>query len=140
SQIARDLDMSKRVVECVLHLWKEIGDVCREPKRLARARRLSACHLEFLVALTERRLDSMLDEMQDELDDQYNLYADLSTIWRSLKFLGISNKRLSKHALERTEDSRMTYQFTAGGEETDYFVFVDESAIDLCTTYRLNGW
>lgn len=46
AQISADLDMSLRVVERILHLWREIGDVCRVPKRIGRARALSSEHAE----------------------------------------------------------------------------------------------
>lgn len=48
--------------------------------------------------------------------------------------------QLSKRALEQTEATRSVYEFKAGGENPQRFVFVDESALNLRTTYRLNGW
>lgn len=48
--------------------------------------------------------------------------------------------QLSKRAMEQTEDSRTAYQFCIGAEDAPRLVFVDESAINLRTTYRLNGW
>ncbi|EJD34730.1 hypothetical protein AURDEDRAFT_42923, partial [Auricularia subglabra TFB-10046 SS5] len=93
-QIATDLDMSLRVVEHILHLWREIWDVCRMPMRLAHARTLKPEHAEHILSLVERNPDIYLDKIQEQLLEQYDVMASLSAIWRTLKALGITNKRV----------------------------------------------
>lgn len=51
SQIAADLDMSLRVVERILNHWREIGDVCRVPKRRERIKALSSAHAEVRIGI-----------------------------------------------------------------------------------------
>ena len=54
SEIARNLDMSARVVQRTLQTWREIGDVVQDPKQYARrgrARLLDTGCTEVSVAL-----------------------------------------------------------------------------------------
>ena len=43
-------------------------------------------------------------------------------------------------AAERNAASRAHFHFQIGAESPDRLMFIDESRIDCCTTYRLCGW
>lgn len=47
-----------------------------------------------MLALIEHSPDMFLDEIQDELHEQHGLDISLSTIWRTLKRLGIESKKV----------------------------------------------
>ncbi|KAJ7659642.1 hypothetical protein DFH06DRAFT_1130413 [Mycena polygramma] len=47
---------------------------------------------------------------------------------------------LSKPAAERCEEARRNFVFEVGKYPADYLVTADESAVNILTTYRLNGW
>ncbi|KIJ40118.1 hypothetical protein M422DRAFT_112421, partial [Sphaerobolus stellatus SS14] len=93
-----------------------------------------------LLGLSERNPDMYLDEFQEQLRAQHGIIVGLATIWRTLVALGLSRKRLSKVAAECNEAAREAYRFTIGAESPERLVFVDESRVDLHTTYRINGW
>ncbi|HEV7737772.1 MAG TPA: hypothetical protein VGO47_10440 [Chlamydiales bacterium] len=48
--------------------------------------------------------------------------------------------QLSRAAAERNEKIRARYRFRMGAEDPEHLVFIDESRIDIWTSYRLNGW
>lgn len=111
-----------------------------------------------MLGLIDRSPDIYLDELQEELEAQHNVYISLATIWRTLKRLGMTSKRvcilihhsafysrlhqeqLSKAARERCADSRRRFALEIGKEPPDCLVFADESAVNLFMTYRENGW
>jgi hypothetical protein len=48
--------------------------------------------------------------------------------------------QLSKFAVEQCADARHDFAFAIGTDNLDWLVFADESAIEIRTTYRGNGW
>jgi hypothetical protein len=48
--------------------------------------------------------------------------------------------QLFKPAAEGCEEGRRAFAFEVGKYPPNYLVTADESAVDLLTTYRLNGW
>ncbi|KAF8591388.1 Homeodomain-like protein, partial [Ramaria rubella] len=96
TEIARILNMSLRVVQCVLKVYEEIGAVANNPKLYAkqgRARLLTNRNVEFLLALLEQHPDIYLDELAEELNEQHGVSVSLVTIQRMLKLLGITTKK-----------------------------------------------
>jgi len=140
TQIAIDLDMDLRVVQCVKQTWREIGDVCRDRKYKGRPPLMSSVAIDFMLALLEHSPDLYLDEIQDELLRMHDLEVSLPTICRTLKRLGFSSKKLSKAAAERCKESRQQFRMEIGAESPESLVMADESAVNILTTYRLNGW
>ncbi|KAJ3861333.1 hypothetical protein EV359DRAFT_47419, partial [Lentinula novae-zelandiae] len=140
TKIAIELDMPLRVVQRIQQNWNEIKDVCNERKQIGQSplMRPDACKLMF--GLIEHSPDIYLDEIQDELYYSYDLMLSISTIWRTLRRLGICNKRLSKAASERCEEIREAYMLETGAFLLEQLVFADECSVNIHTTYRLNGW
>jgi transposase len=48
-----------------------------------------------MLALIDHTPDIYLDEIQHELQEQHGVVVSLSTIWRTLKRLGITSKKVS---------------------------------------------
>jgi len=141
-EIAKNLDMSPRVVQQVLQLYQEIGNVIKDSKTYAKQGRcqlLDTDSVEFLLALLERKPDIYLDELAERLMEQKNVEVSLATIQRSLKMLGITTKKLSKIAAERCEVIRNRFQLLISQESPERLVFTDESAVNMLTTYRTMG-
>ncbi|THU82808.1 hypothetical protein K435DRAFT_690821, partial [Dendrothele bispora CBS 962.96] len=71
---------------------------------------------------------------------QHGVYVSVDTIHRSLKRLGYSSKKLTRQANERLESRRLGYLMEIGDEPPERLVCGDESAVNILTTYRTNGW
>jgi transposase len=112
TSVAISLNMPLRVIQRVLKAWKTTGEVCRDRRDRGRAplmKRdavkvcsrsiphkllLSVLSFELMLALIEHTPDIYLDEIQEELREQHGLTVSLATIWRTLKRLGISSKKV----------------------------------------------
>ncbi|KAF8238533.1 hypothetical protein L208DRAFT_1387529, partial [Tricholoma matsutake] len=79
--IATDLNMPLRVVQCVKKTWQEVGEVCRDRKYMGRT-------------LFEHTPDLYLDEIQEQLHEQHDISVSLAAISRTLKRLGMSSKKV----------------------------------------------
>ncbi|KAF8461778.1 hypothetical protein JB92DRAFT_2777561, partial [Gautieria morchelliformis] len=97
TDIAIDLDMPVRVVQRVLQTWDEIGTVLKEPQKVGQAPLLSTSQVTLLLTLLDQYA-IYLDKLQDELQWRYDVSVSLATIWRSLKRLGITSKKVSRHS------------------------------------------
>jgi hypothetical protein len=110
-----------------------------------------------MLGLLEHSPDLYLDEIQEQLLDQHDCDISLAAIWRTLKRLGIGSKKvslrstcmgllkeeglqLSKAASERCADARRTFSLEIGQEPVERLVCADESAVNILTSYRDNGW
>jgi len=51
-----------------------------------------------------------------------------------------SSQQLSRIAFERSEEARHDFCFEIGTYPAEYLMFGDEAAVNLLTTYRMNGW
>ncbi|KAJ7713329.1 hypothetical protein DFH07DRAFT_708699, partial [Mycena maculata] len=140
TQIAISLNMPVRVVQRIKKTWKEIGEVCRDRRHLGRPPMMSPNHTEFMLALIEHTPDIYLDEIQEQLYTQHDLSVSLATISRTLARLGIGSKKLSREAAKRCAHARRDFIMEIGHEPAERIVCADESAVNILTSYRRNGW
>lgn len=47
---------------------------------------------------------------------------------------------MSRAAAERSEEAQREFRREIGKETAEHIVCADESAVNILTTYRLNGW
>ena len=113
--IAIDLNISQRVVERTLELWRNTGDVIPEGlglhgKRqklmtpheievytsLVKLRCIPLTSPQFLVELVGRYPDLYIDEMQEHLLLQHGIVVGITTIWNALTEIGINHKKVSR--------------------------------------------
>ncbi|KAJ7315172.1 hypothetical protein DFH08DRAFT_655628, partial [Mycena albidolilacea] len=140
TEIAIDLDMPVRVVQRVKKTWAEIGEVCRDRRHRGRPPLLSPGNTKFMLALIEHTPDIYLDEIQEQLFTQHDIDVSLATLCRTLHRLGYGSKKLSRQAAERCADARRDFLMKIGNEPADRIVCADESAVNILTSYRRNGW
>ncbi|KAJ7206849.1 hypothetical protein GGX14DRAFT_333961, partial [Mycena pura] len=96
--------------------------------------------LQFVLGLLRSNPDYYLDEIKAQLLAVYDIEVSLMTIWRTLKYLGLSKKKVSRNASERDEELRRDFMFEIGRFPPEYLVFADESAVNVLTTYRDEAW
>lgn len=108
-------------------------------QRRGRPRKLSLWALRHLKALCERDTSMRLGELQRQLELDGHGYFTLACLSRALKRLGLSRKKLNKHASQRSYAKRYAYLRDIGHYLPEQLVFVDESAVDLRNTQRTYG-
>ena len=96
---------------------------------------------DYIRTLIEATPSIYLDEIQDKLFFEHGVYVSLAMISRTLARMQISKKSLSRRAAERNERLRTLWEMEiAELDDPDYFVFIDESAVDNRTVQRSTGW
>ncbi|CAB4475156.1 unnamed protein product [Rhizophagus irregularis] len=97
--------------------------------------------LEALKALVADKVDWYLDELVSEMDVLTGKKVSVPTLWRSLRFCGITRKKLHKNAKERNEILRGAFIANMEINYTpDQLVFLDESAKDEQSLSRGYGY
>jgi hypothetical protein len=115
SQISTDLNVPWCVVQCILQIYEEIGESVRDPLTYSNSGRSPLLNsesvevfnvsfislwstycleLQFVLALLEQQPDLYLDEIAEKIWECLNKNVLLSTIQKTLKFLGISSKKV----------------------------------------------
>ncbi|KAJ7735059.1 hypothetical protein B0H16DRAFT_1426180 [Mycena metata] len=146
--ISIDLDMPLRVVQRCITTWKEIGEVCHDRKYKGRAPLLSTQHTKtkpnfdsLCLALIKHSPDIYLDEIQDQLYNCHEVDASLATISRTLHRLAITSKKVRPLASQQSSAGTLcVISSWIGDEPADRIVCADESAVNILTSYRHNGW
>ncbi|KIK76757.1 hypothetical protein PAXRUDRAFT_412676 [Paxillus rubicundulus Ve08.2h10] len=79
--IAISLDMPIRVVQRIIKLHRDTGDVATECTRHGRYPLMPAAAVEFMLALLQHSPDLYLDEIQEQLLTLHQVDISLTTIW-----------------------------------------------------------
>ncbi|KAJ7194135.1 hypothetical protein GGX14DRAFT_378286 [Mycena pura] len=137
--ITIDLNMPLRVVQRVQQTWAEFGEVCRDRRHKGRPPLLSTQNTKFMLALIDQTPDIYLDEIQEYLYIQHDVDVSLATISRTLHRLGYGSKKVRSLRF-RCADVRRDFIMAIGNEPVDRIVCADESAVNILTSYRRNGW
>ncbi|KAL5496013.1 hypothetical protein ACEPAH_3106 [Sanghuangporus vaninii] len=136
------LDMPLSTVYHILKVWSETG-LYEKEKSLPRGRPrlLSYDDTRLLCGTLELRNDYYLDELKQIIENRCGIQCSETTIWRTLKRVGFTLKKISKEALERNEAQRAEYRLRmAENYRPGQLVFVDESACDRRTYIWNEAW
>ncbi|KAF9227542.1 hypothetical protein BS17DRAFT_653704, partial [Gyrodon lividus] len=94
---------------------------------------------QLMLVLLEHSPDLYLNEIQEQLQLLHDLDMSIATIWWTFKWLGLTNKQLSWTAAECSEDLQLNFTMAIGDEPPDCVVCIDESAVNVLTTYHMHG-
>lgn len=106
------------------------------------SRILSSEEQKHILSLIKTNPSIYLDEIQRSLFQICGIQVSLSTICRTLQYMWVSRKRVSKCALEQDERRRAAWFNIIYKLAPDprMLMFVDESSKDECMQHRPNGW
>ncbi|GBB83339.1 hypothetical protein RclHR1_10070001 [Rhizophagus clarus] len=97
----------------------------------------------ILRSLIKDKVNWYLDELTHEMENLTGKRASISILWRSLRYLGITRKKLQKEAYEKSEIIRAHYLGIIGESYiSNQLIFIDESAKDersLSRFYRYSS-
>eukprot|EP00732_Lithocolla_globosa_P003604 Lithocolla_globosa_v1_NODE_2963_length_1811_cov_4.533030.p1 type:complete len:232 gc:universal NODE_2963_length_1811_cov_4.533030:796-1491(+) len=140
-QIMRDLDVGKTFVNKIKRLYRRFGDVW-DPFAKSKGVKpcLSSATMEFLSDLMTETPDLLLDEIQLEVEAFAGFEVDRSTVWRALKKIGITWKKLTRVASERNELLVAHFLCRIAKYHVRHIVWFDETSKDNRTLLRKYGW
>ncbi|CAB4483505.1 unnamed protein product [Rhizophagus irregularis] len=141
-QISKVLYISRRTIYRILNyyiLWKDVKNPIQKLK--GQKKIFNNSDLKILIGIVKENPDVYLDEMVAEIARRTGKEVSITTVWRSLKYCGITRKKLEKHAKERSEILRSHYIMTVGSHfQPEQLIFLDESAKDERTPCRQYGY
>lgn len=141
NEISKLANCSTSTVYDILQTWRQYGDVENLYRQSPGRRRCLDQHaINYISSLIQANPTLYLDEIQHDLEAALDVNVSLSTIYRTLVRIAISNKKISKEAAERDELLRATWMAVNGITPLEYMVWLDEASVDDCTNLRSNGW
>lgn len=125
----------------VLRINREFGGV-HNPYANPRGgqRTTNTGDINYISALLEANPTIYLDEIQDRLLQYRNVDVSLATIWRAIRSLAKTHKKVSTAAMERNELLRAMWMAENGDIPASYIVWLDEASVDDRTNQRSMGW
>ena len=139
-EIEELLFVSARSIRRYIALFDETGDVSPASQRHGPPKRLDAfeemSHVQSLV----NKPDMYLEELRQELIQATGTDVSLSTICRTLKYLGFSRKKLRHIAMQRSEEKRIEFMEEMAYLNADMLVWTDECGSDRRNEIRKYGY
>ncbi|KAJ6457180.1 hypothetical protein C8R47DRAFT_1180960 [Mycena vitilis] len=121
-------------------LWRETGYVSKPKSETSGRRRLLHREdIDYILRRVNLRPDWFLDELLTLLKHNRYISVHFTTIFRELRRLGVSRKKLKKIAAERNELVRMDFVRRMGEYPADYLGFLDETSKNERTLSRGYG-
>ena len=140
-EVAELASVSVGLVSKVVTLHRNYNQVT-DPYTLQHARPsyLNLGDRKYLGAILEANPSLYLDEIQEKFATNRNLHISIATICRTLHYLELNRKHISKIASQRDEELRTLWEMEmAQYTDPNVFVFLDESAVDQSTAHRTHG-
>ncbi|RXW19082.1 hypothetical protein EST38_g6778 [Candolleomyces aberdarensis] len=138
SEIAALAGCSEHTVRKVLCIYNHFG-IVNNPlaQQHGQKRALTMVDIDYIASVLNANPSLYMDEIQDQLLEYCNVEVSIPMLCQMLHQIALSHKKISKEAAERNQLLHATWQAEYGHIPADYFVWLDESAIDnQCT----NGW
>ncbi len=139
SDIAELARCSTTTIYIILAQFRQSGDVSTSTPP-GRPHSLSREDVDFITSLIDINPVIFLDEMQKELEQVRGVRVSLATISRTLHNLALSNKKVSKAALEQNGLLCATWLAEWGDLLVECLVWIDESSVDGHTNQQRRGW
>ena len=106
AEISRIMNVSKRTVRRYLQLFQQTGDVRPRIRRHGPQRLLGSFEQLTLLRLILQRPGIYLHELQGELRHIFGVTVSVSTICKTLRFMGCSRQAMHQVALQRSDTLR----------------------------------
>ncbi|KAG2075454.1 hypothetical protein BDR04DRAFT_1091695, partial [Suillus decipiens] len=108
-QICEVLGIRKPLVYQTLQLYDKLTDTNSNSRKLGRRRSLNYEDINYIKSHCYLHSSVFLDELQGQLLLPRHVKISLSTLFRTLWRLGITCKKVSRHALERNDEKHATF-------------------------------
>ncbi|KAB5587631.1 hypothetical protein CTheo_8930 [Ceratobasidium theobromae] len=121
------LQVSERTIREIIRQWSSTGSIrtitATGPGVLGRPRALDFEAISYLRERIDNSPNLYLDEIKADLFETLGITIHASTISRTLKRFGITTKKISRRATERSEELRECYRLVTAGIPAECLVF-----------------
>ena len=131
NKICEVLGIRKSLVYKTLHLYATLSDVaCPNSRTAGRRRSLNYEDINYIRSHCHLHSSTFLDELQSDLLSRRGVKVSMSTLFRTLRRLGITRKKLSHRALERNDEKRAAFMNNLAdiAPNPEMLMFGDEAA------------
>ena len=115
---------------------------CPNSRTAGRRRSLNYEDINFIKSHCHLHSSAFLDELQSDLLSRRGVKVSMSTIFRTLRRLCITRKKVSRCALERNDEKRATFMNNLADitPNPEMLMFADEAAKNDHTLARSMGY
>ena len=130
ARIAQLMSISERTVWRYISLFRRTGDV--QPQKRRNGPRLLMGDFEqiTLLRLILENPGIYLEELQDRLLSTFGVLVSVSTICRTLKYMGCTRQAMHRVALQRSDALRARFMAEVSVYDPRMLVWLDETGCD----------
>ena len=139
-QVADLLYVHVSTVRRIINLYESTGSVAPAEQKRGPQRMLSDIDQASLVETLLSRPESYLDELQQELFRNTGTWTSVSTLFRTIRRLGLTRKKLQRVALQRSDSERIQFMEEMSLLSADMIVWLDETGSDRRKETRKFGY
>ena len=139
-EVGEILCLSERTVRRYLTLFHQTGDVQPATRRNGAQRLLGDLEQLRLLQLVLRNPGIYLHEIQHQLQEIYGVKIHVSTICRTLKFMGCTRQVIRHVALQQSELLRAKFMSEVSLYDPNMLIWIDESGCDRRNSTRRHAY
>ena len=139
-EIGQALCLSERTVQRYLSSFQQTGDVQPVARQNGPQRLLGDFEQLLLLRLIITNPGIYLRELQDKLQEGLGSTVSVSTICRTLKFMGCTKQVIRHVAVQQDDAMRVKFMAEISMFDPSMFIWVDESGCDQRNSRRKYGY
>ena len=128
--ISKFLCISKRSVYRYLARFDKDGDVRPSIYQHGPSKLLGELEQLVLLRIITNNPGIYLSEVESKLFDKFGVHMSLSTICRTLKYMGCTRQVIQRIALQRSDDRRAKFMAEVSMYDPSMLLWIDESGCD----------
>ena len=139
-EISQYLSVSPSSVYRFINLFHHTGDVKPRSFRHGPPKLLGDMEQLVLLRLVLNNPGIYLSEIQASLISRFGVTVDVSTICRTLKFMGCTRQVIQRVALQRSDERRAKFMAEVSVFDPSMLIWIDESGCDRRNCMRKRGY
>ena len=139
-EISQYLSVSPSSVYRFINLFHHTGDVKPRSFRHGPPKLLGDMEQLVLLRLVLNNPGIYLREIQASLISRFGVTVDVSTICRTLKFMGCTRQVIQRVALQRSDERRAKFMAEVSVFDPSMLIWIDESGCDRRNCMRKRGY
>ena len=134
------LSISKNSVYRYIDIFERTGDVKPRSYRHGPLKLLGELEQVILLRIITSNPGIYLSEVESQLYAKFGVHIDLSTICRTLKYMGCTRQVIQRIALQRSDNKRAKFMAEVSVYDPSMLIWIDESGCDQRNTIRKRGY
>ena len=140
TDISQHLCVCERTVRRYLNQFELTGDV--QPRHQSRgpSRLLGEFEQLLILRMISENVGIYLHEIQERFQVMFGITVSVSTLCRTLKYMGCTRQVVQHIALQRSDECRAKFMCEVSMYDPNMLIWLDESGFDLRNTVRKRAY